>query len=379
MRRLLAARRRIVGLAVLASLAACERPPRGGAPGDRIADEPPGATAGGTTDAGAPPVAPGAPPAGQLQGWCAQPPRSGHASFTAVGVADPWFRAYAVAPGVVALYEPHNFQEVISYLVQGEREALLFDTGMGMGRIGATVRALTRLPVAVLNSHTHHDHVGGNAEFADVYGMDTDATRRRARGTPHAEVAGEVTPAALCAARLTAPFDTAAYRIRPFVITRTVRDGDVIDLGGRRLEVLHVPGHAPDALALLDRAHGHLFTGDTFYEGPIWLFSPGTDTAAYARSLDRLAALAPSLQAVFPGHNTPSADPRRLVQLRDAFRRLSRGTVPPSRAAGDTREYEVDGFIFVLPPPSTDGPPAHKLPAGRPPAGEPPLGEPPHS
>jgi glyoxylase-like metal-dependent hydrolase (beta-lactamase superfamily II) len=365
MRRPLPARRRIVGVATVARLAtlaalvapaACERRVAAGAPDDRAAPVPSGTPADSTPG---PPAGTtlGTPPAGQLQGWCAQPRRSGHESFATLAVADPWFLAYAVAPGVVALYEPYNFQEVISYLVQGERQALLFDTGMGMGRLGAVVRALTDRPVSVLNSHTHHDHVGGNAEFATILGMDTDYTRQRARGIPHAEVAREVTPAALCAARLAAPFDTAAYRIHPFVITRTVRDGDVIDLGGRQLEVVHVPGHAPDALALLDRAHGHLYTGDTFYEGPIWLFSPGTDTAAYARSLDRLATLAPSLQAVFPGHNTPRAQPARLVQLRDAFRQLQRGAVSPARTAGETREYVVDGFTFVLRAPSTGSPP----------------------
>jgi len=51
-----------------------------------------------------------------------------------------------------------------------------------------------------------------------------------------------------------------------------------IDLGGRSLEVLHVPGHAPDAIALRDEAHGLLFTGDTFYEGPIYVFSPANVT-----------------------------------------------------------------------------------------------------
>lgn len=65
-------------------------------------------------------------------------------------------------------------------------------------------------------------------------------------------------------------FDSARYRIRPFRATGLVADGDVIDLGGRRLELLGLPGHSPDSIALLDRA-GLLWPGDTFYEGQIWL------------------------------------------------------------------------------------------------------------
>ena len=50
------------------------------------------------------------------------------------------------------------------------------------------------------------------------------------------------------------------YRIRPYTIDAPIADGAVIDLGDRVLTVLHVPGHTPDAVALLDRANGLLWT-----------------------------------------------------------------------------------------------------------------------
>lgn len=289
-----------------------------------------------------------APIQGQARSWCAQPPRAGYESLTRVKVRDPWFHVYRVDPGVFALYEPYNFQEVISWLVVGADRALLFDTGMGMSRISGVVRELTRLPVTVVNSHTHYDHVGGNAEFGDIRGMANWYTRESAGGIPHSDVAQEVGPDAFCAARLRAPLDTARYAIRPFRVTSTIVDGTVIPLGGRQLEVLHVPGHTPDAVALLDRANGLLFTGDTFYPGPIWLFFPGTDHAAYARSAARLAALVPSLRKVLPAHNFPVVEPAVLARLPEAYARAREGRVTGANKDNGLIEYPADGFSFLM-------------------------------
>src|SRR6185437_15324264 len=132
------------------------------------------------------------------------------------------------------------------------------------------------------------------------------------RGLPHQIVAGEVTPDHICGA-LPTGFDSTTYRSRPFHVTQTVADGSTLALGGRSLEVLRVPGHAPDAVALLDAAHGELFTGDTFYEGPIYVFSPGADFTAYSHSVDRLAALAPRLHKLCTAHNIAVSDPRLLL------------------------------------------------------------------
>lgn len=82
---------------------------------------------------------------------------------------------------------------------------------------------------------------------------------------------------------------------RPFTISKTVEDGEVIDLGGRHLEVLRVPGHAPDALSLLDRAHRILFTGDTFYLAPPPRASRGFRFRAIRRECGQARRAAPSL------------------------------------------------------------------------------------
>lgn len=263
-----------------------------------------------------------------------------------MSVSDDWFEVYRVGDGVLAIYEPFQFQEVISYLILGTEQALLFDTGMGIGRIRAVVRELTPLPLTVLNSHTHYDHIGGNAEFDRILAMDTDFTRGHAAGLAHSVVQGEVTADAFCRPP-PAGFDTAAYAIRPFAISQAIGEGHRIDLGSRTLQVLHVPGHTPDAVALLDSTAGYLWTGDSFYEAPIWLWFPETDWMAYERSVERFALLVPGLRRVFGAHNTPGTEPVQLLRLKEAVAAIKAGTARWEDRPDGLVEYSFTGFSVL--------------------------------
>jgi glyoxylase-like metal-dependent hydrolase (beta-lactamase superfamily II) len=282
--------------------------------------------------------------------WCRALPRPEYKGIERVKVSDPWFEVYKPAPGVFAIYEPHQAEEVISYLIVGEKRALLFDTGMGISDIKKVTSELTKLPIIVLNSHTHDDHVGGNWQFPDVYGMDTDFTRKNAMGSQE-DAQAEVTPDQICGT-LPAGFDPKTYVTRPWKITAVILDGDRLDLGGRKLEVLSTPGHTPDAISLIDRANGLLFTGDTYYPAPIWLFRPETDLAAYAASIRRLGALAPQVKLVLGAHNIPVASPTVLGQLVSAFDKVQSGKVPAVPYSPGKVLYKVDGFSFLMRPES---------------------------
>jgi glyoxylase-like metal-dependent hydrolase (beta-lactamase superfamily II) len=96
-------------------------------------------------------------------------------------VAGDWFKVRAIAPGVFAISEPRQYEGITSLLVVGSEKAVLFDSGLGVARIGEVVRKLTTLPVTVINSHTHFDHVGGNRGFADVRNLDDPFSRASAR------------------------------------------------------------------------------------------------------------------------------------------------------------------------------------------------------
>jgi glyoxylase-like metal-dependent hydrolase (beta-lactamase superfamily II) len=202
------------------------------------------------------------------------------------------------------------------------------------------------LPVAVLNSHTHNDHVGDNWQFDTIYAMDTDFTRENARGS-RADAQAEIAPDQICG-KLLQGFDRNSYATRPWKITAYKHDGDHIDLGGRWIEIIATPGHTPDAISLLDGAHGLLFTGDTYYPAPIWLFRPETDLEAYRASIQRLAALAPQIKTVLGAHNVPVAPPSVLPRLVTAFKAVRDGKVSATPASPGKVLYKVDGFSFLM-------------------------------
>ena len=283
---------------------------------------------------------------GRESRWCDLLPREQYRTLERVSVADDWFEVYRVGEGVLAIYEPFQFQEVISYLILGSQRALLFDTGMGMRRISEVVRELTPLPVTVLNSHTHYDHIGGNAEFDRILAVNADFTRGHAAGVAHEVVRGEVIAEAFCRG-IPAGLDTATYSIPPFTISDTIGDGSRIELGGRTIKVLRVPGHTPDAVAIVDSAAGYLWTGDTFYEAPIWLWFPETDWAAYEQSVDRIASLVPGLTRVFGAHNTPVAEPAQLLRLREAVAAIKTGNARWEAHAEGLVEYPFSGFSVL--------------------------------
>jgi glyoxylase-like metal-dependent hydrolase (beta-lactamase superfamily II) len=278
--------------------------------------------------------------------WCKALPRPEYKTLERVLPDDPWFEVYKVSPGVFAIYEPHQFEETISYLIVGHKQALLVDTGMGIGDIRRVTTRLTSRPVVVLNSHTHNDHVGGNWQFLFVYGMDTDFTRKNAKGS-RTDAQAEIGPGEICGA-LPKGFNAQAYATKAWKISLAIHDGFKINLGGRTMEVLATPGHTPDAISLIDRENGLLFTGDTYYPAPIWLYRPETDLDAYEKSVKRLAALAPNVKMVLGAHNIPVAEPSVLPRLLVAIQAVRGGKVTAQKGDDGKTLYATDGFSFLL-------------------------------
>jgi glyoxylase-like metal-dependent hydrolase (beta-lactamase superfamily II) len=278
--------------------------------------------------------------------WCKPLPRPEYKTLERVQVSDAWFEVYRVAADVYAIYEPDQSEEVISYLILGQSKALLFDTGMGISDIKKVVRELTQLPIIVLNSHTHDDHVGDNWEFHTIYSMETPFTEHNAKGSRE-DAQEEIAPGEICG-QLPQGFDAKSYRTRPWYITRYIHDGNNIDLGGRTIEILATPGHTPDAISLYDRANELLFTGDTYYPAPIWLYRPETDFNAYAKSIQRLADLAPHVKLVLGAHNIPVAPPSVLQELVQAFAdlRAGRATCKPDKPGRQV--CTVGKFTFLI-------------------------------
>lgn len=289
------------------------------------------------------------PAAAQITDFCAAMPRAENARFERLDGSNEWFDVYKLVPGVFSIHEPHQWQEVISYLIVGDDKAVMFDTGNGIGDIRAVVDSLTDLPVVVVNSHAHSDHVGGNFQFDAIVSIDTAYGRDRARGLPNEDVRIELSADALCR-DIPGELTLDSYVIHPYADKITwVEDGHTIDIGGHVLEIRHMPGHSPGSIVLLDRERGFLWTGDTYYPGPIWLFAPGTDFAAYRDTIHRLAELASEFQHVFPAHNILIDEAGVLVEVRDAFDKIVGGELGGEHDDElGTLFYEFDGFSFLM-------------------------------
>src|SRR5258708_34177570 len=198
---------------------------------------------------------------------------------------------------------------------------------MGISDIRKVIEGLTSLPVSVMNSHTHNDHVSDNWRFSKIYGVDTAFTREHAKGTV-AVAQEEIVPGAICG-ELPAGFDPKTYSVKPFHITDWIHDGSKIDLGGRVLQVISTPGHTPDSISLWDAQNKLLFTGDMYYPGAIFLFRPETDLDAYETSIKKMAALGAAL--LLPAHNVPFPHPPTLPPFLPAINQPPTPKMNPSK------------------------------------------------
>lgn len=277
--------------------------------------------------------------------WWKALPRPIYRELERVNVESPWFEVYRVGPGTTALYEPGHWQEAISYLIEGRTRAVLFDTGLGIGNIKAVVDQLTRLPVTVVNSHEHFDHIGGDRLFKDVAVADNAAALARlARGT--GSLSDQITSETVWMP-LPPGFDRARYETPPIRPTRRLVDGQRIELGGRTLEVVLTPGHTPGSLCLLDRGHRMLFTGDTLYPATLYAHAPESSLSDYVRSAARLGALAGQVDVLYPGHNEAKVPVALLTRFAEPFAAIARGEVAAMPERAGVVRYESNGIVVL--------------------------------
>ncbi|MBQ3932010.1 MAG: MBL fold metallo-hydrolase, partial [Firmicutes bacterium] len=129
-----------------------------------------------------------------------------------------------------------------------------------------------------------------------------------------------------------------------------LRDGDVLDLGGRPLKVIHIPGHTPGSVALLDENAGVLISGDSVQSDNIFLFGPRRNMKEFIRSLERLKGLKGSFSEVWPSHGAFPAQPDLIDKLIEGARQITDGKVTGTQTVWrDTPvmlyEFPYAGFI----------------------------------
>ena len=243
-------------------------------------------------------------------------------------VAERWFERETVGDGVVRIVERHvdPFLQANLYLVRGRDRDVLIDTGLGVASLTDELPELFERPLLAVATHRHFDHVGGLHEFEAVAIHREDAGAVASGDVfaslviedyPPEELAGYEPPEALLTAFPHEGFDPAAYRLEPVTPSVLLDEGDVIDLGERKLEVLHLPGHTPGEIGLWEDETRTLFSGDCVYESGVLLDElPESDIPRYVRSMERLRDVAVSV--VHGGHDGPFGRDR-LLELIDEY------------------------------------------------------------
>ncbi|MDO4740223.1 MAG: MBL fold metallo-hydrolase [Eubacteriales bacterium] len=186
---------------------------------------------------------------------------------------------------------------VRGYLLAGTEHAILIDTCASSDEAKALAQSACRLPVVLVNTHGDGDHVAGNGAFDEFYMSEADYIGcRMAERCPESKLL-------------------------------PLNDGDVLDPGGRPLEIIAIPGHTLGSVAILDCKHRVLYSGDSVQDGHIYMFGEHRKPDAFAASLEKLTALEGRFDCIRPAHGTPELPAAFVRTVADAWRRVQSGEV----------------------------------------------------
>ena len=205
------------------------------------------------------------------------------------------------------------------FLLAGTDKALLIDSGMNIDDARGIAAGLTDLPLSLLNTHADRDHIGSNEQFEAFYMHPAEEPVYRRSGK-----LGAILP---------------------------VVEGDILDLGGRALRIIHLPGHTPGSIAVLDIQNRALISGDPIQaNGRIFMFGDHRSMPDYIASLKRLEGLADQFDEIWPSHADIPVSPQVIRPLREGAQAVLEGAVrgiPEKLFGHDIAAYDL-GFTTLL-------------------------------
>lgn len=205
------------------------------------------------------------------------------------------------------------------FLLAGTRKALLIDSGMQIHNAKEIAEGLVSLPVELLNTHADRDHVGSNVEFDHFYMNPAEASNYYNTQ----KMTGTICP---------------------------VQEGDVLDLGGRELEIIALPGHTPGSIAVLDKKNRVLISGDPIQDGAIFMFGVQREMHAYLLSLEKLEDYRGRFDLIYPSHGTFPVLPPLIDALREGAQKVMAGEVKgqDTQIHGTcVKRYDVGCAVFL--------------------------------
>lgn len=183
------------------------------------------------------------------------------------------------------------------FLLAGDEKALLIDSGMQIHNAKEIAQQLVSLPIELLNTHGDMDHVGSNDEFENFYMNPAEASN----------------------------YYHTQKKTGRFI---PVENGDILDLGNRKLEIIHIPGHTPGSIAVLDIDNRILYSGDTVQDGVIFMFGVQREFHAYMHSLNKLERYQGRFDEIYPSHSSIPVQPELIHKLYEGAGSILEGAVP---------------------------------------------------
>ncbi len=247
-------------------------------------------------------------------------------------IAHRWFEIEAIGDGITWITEPHAERMVRCNIwhVRGRERDVLVDSGLGIVSLAEGAAQVFEKDLVAVATHAHYDHIGSFHEFGErlmhplehpimaesaaFATLDTDAFPPDIVAL--LRDAGYACPGLLIESLPHAGYTIEDYRISGAEATRPVEDGDVIDIGDRHFEVLHLPGHSPGSIGLWEAASGIFFSGDAIYDGPLIDGLPESSVAEYIETMKRIREL--PVRVVHGGHE-PSFGRDRLIEIAESY------------------------------------------------------------
>lgn len=230
-----------------------------------------------------------------------------------------WFTIEKIDNETYAVSEYGHWEQVHSYLLIGRDCALLIDTGLGIGNIKKEVEKLTSLPIIVVTTHVHWDHIGGHALFDTIYvykdevdwlkhgiGISLNVVKKNIMREPFTK-------------KPPIEFNINNYKIYSGKPNRILEDNDIIDIGKRKIKIIHTPGHSPGHICFFEEDRGYLYTGDLIYKGTLYAFYPTTDPMLFKKSIDKISELK-GIVKLLPAHNDMNIQVNLIYEIKKAFK-----------------------------------------------------------
>lgn len=231
---------------------------------------------------------------------------------------DNWFTVRQIDDHTYAISELGHWEKVHSFLLLGETKAALIDTGLGIDNMKRITDQLTTLPIDVITTHVHSDHIGSHEAYERIYVHENEES-----WLVNGIVGLSIEQIRANTARdisIPVPKNFNLDTYTPFTgkPTGLLKDGDVLDLGNRKLIIFHTPGHSPGHICIFDETKGYLFTGDLLYdETPIYAFYPTTNPIDLVNSLEKITKIS-NINMIYGSHNSLGLPPAILNEVKNA-------------------------------------------------------------